>query len=396
MNRSPRPISVSSKVLPLLLWSLGSMLVWAHPIPEVPVRSNFDEGGKATIKVEIDPRVWEADPNAAKYLFNQDLPNLSEAAKTDLVKKAADYAASNLEFFFLPLGKVSPVFQWAITGEAEVKLEKPDQPAVLTGTWVTTVPSGMAGYQVRAGEGNKVGVYIHNFLRGKALERLNVLFPGEKSYVLDLTALTGAAGTAIEGAVNEETKGGWWATFLNFIHEGFRHVVPEGLDHILFVLGVFLLSRQWKPLLMQVSAFTVAHTITLALATLEVVKVPGSIVEPIIAGSIAVVALENIFHQKYTNWRILIVFSFGLIHGLGFASVLSDLKLPPGSLIAGLLGFNVGVEFGQLAVISAALALTFWISDSATYRKYVVVPGSLIIAALGLWWMVERIFFTEG
>lgn len=367
----------------------------AHPIPEVPVRSYFDEGGKAVIKVEIDPRVWEEVPDKAKYLFNQDLPALTDEAKAALIKKAADYTAANLEFHLLPLGKVSPDFKWAITGEAEVPLEKPDQPAAITGTWETTIPAGMSGYQVRAGEGNKVGVYIHNHLRGKALERVNVLFPGEKSYVLDLTQLSGAAAVAMDGAVNEQTKGGLWDTFVDFIYQGFIHVIPEGLDHILFVLGVFLLSRHWKPLLLQVTAFTVAHTITLALATLQIVNVPGSIVEPIIAGSIAVVALENIFRPQYSNWRLLIVFAFGLIHGLGFASVLGDLNLPPGSLIAGLLGFNIGVEFGQLAVIAGAFILTFWIRKEETYRKYIVIPGSLAIAALGLWWMIQRTFGLE-
>jgi hypothetical protein len=367
----------------------------AHPIPEVPVRSYFEEGGKAVIKVEIDPRVWEEVPDKAKYLFNQDLPALSEEAKSALIQKAADYTAANLEFYLLPLGKVSPDFKWAITGEAEVPLEKPDQPAAITGTWETTIPSGMAGYQVGAGPGNKVGVYIHNFLRGQALERVAVLFPGEKSYVLDLTTLSGAAAVALEGAVNESTTGGLWATFIDFIHQGFIHVIPEGLDHILFVLGVFLLSRQWKPLLLQVTAFTVAHTITLALATLKMVSVPGSIVEPIIAGSIAAVALENIFRPQYTNWRLLLVFLFGLIHGLGFASVLGDLNLPPGSLIAGLVGFNIGVEFGQLAVIAGAFLLTFWIQKEQTYRKFIVIPGSLIIGALGLWWMIQRTFGLE-
>ncbi len=383
-------------LLPLIAFALADFVAaLAHPIPEVPVRSNFNEDGKAVIKVEVDPRVWEEVPDKAKYLFNQDLTTLTDQGKADLIKKAADYTFANLEFYLLPLGKVSPEFRWAITGEAEVALEKPDQPAVVTGTWETIIPAGMSGYQVRAGEGNKVAVYIHNSLRGQALERLNVLFPGEKSYILDLTQLSGAAATAIEGAVNEQTKGGWWATFVNFIHEGFVHVVPEGMDHILFVLGVFLLSRKWKPLLLQVTAFTIAHTITLALATLQIVHVPGSIVEPVIAGSIAVVALENIFHPRYTNWRLLIVFAFGLIHGLGFASVLSDLNLPPGSLVAGLLGFNIGVEFGQLAVITGAFLLTFWIKKDETYRKFVVIPGSILIGAMGLWWMVQRIFGLE-
>ena len=133
-------------------------------------------------------------------------------------------------------------------------------------------------------------------------------------------------------------------------------------------------------------------TITLALATLGVVSVPSAIVEPIIAGSIAVVALENIFHPKYTHWRLGIVFTMGLVHGLGFAGALAAHELPAATLVIALIGFNVGVELGQLAVIAMALAATGWIKDAAVYRKRVVVPGSVAIAAMGAWWMVTRVF----
>jgi len=136
----------------------------------------------------------------------------------------------------------------------------------------------------------------------------------------------------------------------------------------------------------------VAHTLTLGLATLGLVKVSPAIVEPIIAGSIAVVALENIFQPNYSHWRLLVVFVFGLIHGLGFAGALADLGLTQGSLVAGLLGFNVGVEIGQLAVISCALLATFWVKDPAVYRRFVVIPGSLLITITGIWWMIERTF----
>jgi hydrogenase/urease accessory protein HupE len=163
------------------------------------------------------------------------------------------------------------------------------------------------------------------------------------------------------------------------------------LDHILFVLGIFLLSRAVRPLLLQVTAFTVAHSVTLALATLGLVKAPSSVVEPIIAASIAALAVENIFHKKYSHWRLLVVFAFGLIHGLGFASALRDLDLPQSSLVVGLVGFNFGVEGGQLAVISLAAACTFWIRDQELYRRWVVFPVSGLIAAVGLFWTVERI-----
>lgn len=152
---------------------------------------------------------------------------------------------------------------------------------------------------------------------------------------------------------------GQWATFLAYIPVGFDHIVPLGLDHILFVLGLFFLSTRLRPLLWQVSAFTLAHTITLALAGLGWVSVPGSIVEPLIALSIVYVAFENIFTDGLSRWRPFIIFGFGLLHGLGFASVLAEFGLPENAFVPALIGFNVGVEFGQLAVIAVAFICVY-------------------------------------
>jgi len=184
---------------------------------------------------------------------------------------------------------------------------------------------------------------------------------------------------------------GLLATFVNYIPVGFDHIVPKGLDHILFVLGLFFLSARLRPLLWQVSAFTLAHTITLALAALGYVRVPGSIVEPLIAASIVFVAVENIFTQGLSRWRPFVVFGFGLLHGLGFASVLGEFGLPEGAFIPALIGFNIGVEFGQLAVIGLAYALVgYWFGGRDWYRPVIAVPASVGIAAMGAWWFLER------
>ena len=157
------------------------------------------------------------------------------------------------------------------------------------------------------------------------------------------------------------------------------------------MLGIFLLSRKWKPLLLQVTTFTLAHTITLGMATIGLVSVPSSIVEPVIAGSIAVVALENIFFPKYHSRRLVIIFVFGLIHGLGFAGALSELSLDPTVLITSLIGFNLGVEGGQLAVVLLSWIGVFPFRDEKAYRKRIVIPLSLGIAGLGIFWTIERI-----
>jgi len=184
-----------------------------------------------------------------------------------------------------------------------------------------------------------------------------------------------------------------WATFIGYIPIGFDHIVPKGLDHILFVLGLFFLSTRLGPLLWQVSAFTVAHTITLALASLGYVSVPGSIVEPLIAASIAFVAVENIFGNGVSRWRIFVVFGFGLLHGLGFASVLAEFGLPDHAFLPALIGFNIGVELGQLAVIAVAFLLTAWrFGQAPWYRRVIATPASAIIALVGAWWFIERVF----
>ncbi|MEL6617520.1 MAG: HupE/UreJ family protein [Pseudomonadota bacterium] len=199
---------------------------------------------------------------------------------------------------------------------------------------------------------------------------------------------------------------GGWQTFVGYIPVGFDHILPKGLDHILFVLGLFFLSTRLGPLLWQVTAFTLAHTVTLALGALGIVNVPGSIVEPLIAASIVYVAVENIFARGLNPWRPMIVFGFGLLHGLGFASVLGEFGLPAGQFIPALVGFNVGVELGQLTVIALA-ALALWAGVQAARRSrlegqeetvtdYSVMfrawslTGSLIIAVVAIYWVIER------
>jgi HupE / UreJ protein len=179
-----------------------------------------------------------------------------------------------------------------------------------------------------------------------------------------------------------------------YVQLGFTHILPLGLDHILFVLSLFLLNPKLKPILLQATAFTVAHTITLGLAMYQVIKPPANIVEPIIALSILYVALENIFSSKLKASRIGIVFLFGLIHGMGFASVLTELGLPKNAYFSSLIMFNIGVELGQITVILAAYFLLGKLfSKKPYYRKYIVIPLSILIALVALYWTVERLFF---
>jgi uncharacterized membrane protein len=183
-----------------------------------------------------------------------------------------------------------------------------------------------------------------------------------------------------------------WQTFFDYIPVGFDHIIPKGLDHILFVLGLFFFSTKLKPLLWQITAFTVAHTVTLALSSLGIVSLPATLIEPLIAASIVFVAIENVWNSGGMKpWRPFVVFAFGLLHGLGFASVLNEFGLPEGAFIPALIGFNIGVELGQLTVIAAAsLLLWTWAARQPWYRRIVAIPASLAIAGVGAYWAAER------
>jgi len=199
------------------------------------------------------------------------------------------------------------------------------------------------------------------------------------------------------------------AVFARYIIVGFEHIIPLGIDHILFVLGLFFFSLHLRPILFQVTSFTVAHTITLALASLGLITIPASIVEPLIAASIVYVGVENLRGHTNVMARTVLVFVFGLLHGLGFASVLGDFGITASHFIAALLGFNIGVEFGQLAVIFAALALILLavrlsrlaplaeeeqpVRETQVLYRAVSVVGSVIISLIGAWWTIERVFF---
>ena len=207
-------------------------------------------------------------------------------------------------------------------------------------------------------------------------ETRSILEPGARSDPLDLAGPFAPPGPA--------------ETTWRYVRLGFVHILPAGADHILFVLALFLLSTHLRPLVWQVTAFTVAHAVTLTVATLGFVALAPRIVEPLIALSVAGVAVENMLTDRLTRWRPAVVFGFGLLHGLGFAGVLGELGLPDGGRLLALAAFNAGIELGQLAVIAGAVVMLGWCRGKPWYRRRVTVPLSGGIALTGLVWAVER------
>ena len=182
-------------------------------------------------------------------------------------------------------------------------------------------------------------------------------------------------------------------TAVNYLHIGFTHVIPMGFDHILFILSIFFLNSDLRSVIIQCSVFTLAHSLTLGLAAAGYIIPDPKIIEPLIAISILFTAIENLFHRNINAWRIMIIFLFGLIHGMGFAGALKEVGIPHEHFIGALLFFNIGVELGQITIILAAYSLVSrWFSSKDWYRNRIVYPISSIIACIALYWTIERIF----
>ena len=173
---------------------------------------------------------------------------------------------------------------------------------------------------------------------------------------------------------------------------GFTHIIPQGIDHVLFIIGICLINTKLKSIIYQASAFTVAHTIALALSMKNIIVAPGPVIEPIIALSIVFVAIENIILSELKPWRILLVFMFGLIHGLGFASSLNEIGLPPNKFFTSILMFNIGVEVCQVLIIALVFSLLIHPFKNKTWYRYrIVYPISIFIALVSSYWTIERV-----
>jgi len=183
----------------------------------------------------------------------------------------------------------------------------------------------------------------------------------------------------------------WYVDLWTYLRLGFKHIVPQGLDHMLFVLALFFLGLEWRKLIAQTTVFTIAHATTLFLSRYGVISLPGRYVEPLIAFSIACIALENIWRPKLGPARLALVFAFGLVHGLGFAGSLAEVEFPRDQFLMALLGFNLGVDFGQLCVIAVAFLAVGWFRNKPWFRTRVMIPCCAAIAAVGLFWTVQRL-----
>jgi hypothetical protein len=342
----------------------------AHEIGKTQVLASFRADGSYVIEVVVDPDALLTRLEASsgrpissrldRLERDRRIASFSDVFLAQVTIRFGDAAASPA-FEYVPASRLSD----AVLAPSTVRLTGMVPRAAETMTFSYGLAMGSYAMVVRLGSHPPQTLWLE---AGHPSEPISLTAPPPPSGSLDIAR--------------------------QYLLLGFTHIVPNGVDHILFVFGIFLLNVRWRPLLAQISAFTIAHSITLGLTMYGVVSLPARIVEPMIALSIAYVAAENLLTSQLKPWRLALIFSFGLLHGMGFAGVLRELGLPRSNFLQALVAFNAGVEAGQLAVILAAAALIgWWRTQRPNYRRLVVQPASLAIGLTGLYWTVHRAFF---
>jgi hypothetical protein len=341
---------------------------------DVTLRLRGDATFQVDVVADIDALALGVDASADSAELAARIASLPQPEQDALVARLADLLRRRLRLRF----DETPA-SFAVTLP-----ERGQRPAD------AVLPSTL-GLIARLEGGVPDGARTVSFFASRAFPPVRLTVVGKDGTTRPVQVLArGDTSTAIPltGEAADETD---LAVARRFLRLGFTHILPHGLDHVLFVLGLALLTSRPGPLVAQVSAFTLAHTLTLALAVYGVVSLPARIVEPLIAASIVYVAVENVVRVRAGWTRLAVVFAFGLLHGLGFAGVLSELGWPEGRRLTALIAFNVGVELGQLAVIAVALGTLAAAGRARLPRRRIEQVVSVGIAAVALFWTVERL-----
>jgi len=358
---------------------------WAHNLSYATMRAQISGAGDYTIELHL---------HLAALIMGEPQGHLSEEARSRFERLGEDeLAALSARTADALRGAVAVFADGRSLGSQEIRLPdlatlradglvpasspQPSAPVVISGR----LPAGTRTFSVAAPPDLPEVLFSVEAAEGVVIAQ--VLRDGERSHPFTL----GSDGMRTLSI----TLPAMVFTIAEYGALGFSHILPKGADHILFVLALFLLAPRWGALAWQVTAFTIAHSVTLALAVLGVLEVSPAIVEPMIAISILAVAVDNMFSDRLRTWRTSAVFACGLLHGLGFAGVLSATGLPKGEEAAALVSFNVGVEIGQIAVLALAFLAVGWFRDRRWFRERVSLPASAAIAGFGAFWTIERL-----
>jgi hypothetical protein len=363
------------RVLLVGLALLGAPLLSAHSFGFTDVRLVLHADGRfeAAVSFDLDALALGVDQNVDSAALAAEIEAMPATERDALVVRLAELLARRLRVRFD--GDAAPF---------EVSLPERGQPRA-----EGVLPSAL-GLVARLSGRRPPGAREVSFFASRAFPPVRLEIVSDSGERLHIQILQRGV-ESTPARVATKTTASRRATFMRFVRLGFEHILPEGLDHVLFVLGLALFSARLAPLLVQVTSFTLAHTLTLGLSTYGVLSLPPRVVEPLIALSIAYVAIENLFAPRLRVFRVLLVFGFGLLHGLGFAGALAQLGLPEGQRVTALLAFNGGVELGQLAVILPAFGLLWVLERAGVPRRPVARALSLVIAAIGLYWTAARL-----
>jgi len=361
--------------------------VVAHPLPDIPVRTHFDSNGSVTVEIEVDPRSFTKDPLNEPYVQKWVYEAMTDAEKAEFIAKAKSLIAERVELHFIPGGEVKPVLEFAFTGIEKAKLVNIDDAVMLTGSWKTALPAGATGYQVKAKKVPPFSVLYHNYVDGLKVERFQVLFPGENSYVMDLTDLKQAAETlrqkAAAAPVSQASAG-----FGHAFRLGFTDILPKGEAQLLFVVALALAALNPRMMAGEVLAFLAVNSVALALAIQGLVSAP--VANGLAAASLVVVAALNLWGENAGAARWGFVAMLGWPHGLALGSTFS------GQFGAGAMPEWMGFQLGVIAAVilfAALAALVFsGLRGAASYRRFVAVPVCVFIGVVGIFWGVQTFF----
>ena len=367
----------------LFVGCLISRPIEGHLLNMTEVQADIGDNGRIEVVVRIDLSK-EFETSEAYFDFSKTDPAAVRTSRNELWSLLANSIDIQVDSRKVPLAVES------VAPPKDVSLEDfknafvwPRTEVVLSGQLLSGGGAMQITFLPEMNFEEPIALSMRSIIDGKSKSRWLVADQSSPVFVF-----------ANDGTVNQftETKSAdRFDAFRNYLVLGFKHILPGGLDHLLFVLGIFLATRTLRPLILQISIFTIAHTITLGLAAYRIIEPPSQLVEILIAVSILWIGIENIIRPKQTRTRLWLIGGFGLLHGMGFASALSGLDLPTSDFLLGLLGFNIGVEIGQLNFIVLLLLLIGWFRNRAWYFKRLVVPASLCITLTALVWTIQRL-----
>ena len=380
----------------LVAWfAIGLVSAWAHKVSAVSVVADFNTRDRS-FKVEL---AMDVDPSGDPTIDDQIPPE--EAART--------FATESLVIFF-DNESVAPEPEIRVLTASDEETPAELQRKKVIGTLKGTYPEDAEHFLLQIDESTEAAVVMVTIKDEKPSRRLQVLYPGEFSNPFDLAPVAentkagkGAGetepaspdpdsdpdtpGTPAEDVdpLQPEAPPGMGS----WIKRGFVAVLPSGIDFWAFMLAMFALSLRSKPLGWQLALYTSAHSLALALAAFQLINLPTTLVVAVVAISPLALAIDNLFHQKLLPWRGVLVFAFGLFHGMAFASILWEGNPRISTLLPALVGFNLGIECAQFLILALASLIAVWLYQKPWFRPRFVHPLCVVLAGISVYRLVE-------